>query len=283
MFRIVIQNKKGSFEIGGGSHKTCRLISIDGIGLVSKAASTIKFSGVPGNKIIDASANNRVVTMLFDVNADDFQLTKILRILQEECEILFFLGEKRRKITGKVLEVVEPEAVNYRRLYKIAVQFYCESPFFTDLSETVLPLSTRTDNFPTSFESGAAYITLPAVATTRTATVKITNFGDERTYPTIRVIALEPSSVITISNQTTESEVVLSKAISQGEEIVFDFAERKIVSSISGSVINQITDASLLDRIYLDCGTNELLVTNGAENNLSTIISYYNLYSAVVI
>ncbi len=283
MFRIVIQNKKGSFEIGGGSHKTCRLISIDGIGLVSKTASTIKFSGAPGNKIIDASANNRVITMLFDLNADDFQLTKILRILQEECEILFFLGGKRRKITGKVLEVVEPEAIKYRAIYKIAVQFYCEMPYFTDFSETVLPLSTRTDNFPTSFENGAAYITLPAVATTRTATVKIINFGDERTYPTIRVIALEPSSAITISNQTTESEIVLSKAISEGEEIVFNFAERKIVSSISGSVINSLTDVSLLDSIYLDCGANELLVTNDEENKLSTMISYSNLYAAVVI
>lgn len=281
--RIVIQSKKGSFEIGGGSHKTCRLISIDGIGLASKTAATIKFSGVAGNKIIDASANNRVITMLFDVNADDFYLTKILRILQEECEILFFLGGKRRKITGKVLETVEPEAINYRKLYKIAVQFYCEIPYFTDFSETVLSLSTRTDNFPTSFEEGIAYITLPAVATTRTATVKIINFGDERTYPKITVIALEASSVITISNQTTGNEVVLSKAISQGEEIVFDFAERRITSSISGSVINNLTDASLLDSIYLDCGTNEMLVTNGEENNISTTISYSNLYAAVII
>ena len=78
--RIVIQSKNGSFEIGGGFHKTCRLISIDGIGLTSKTATTIKFSGAAGNKIIDASANNRVITMLFDVNADDFYLTRIFKL-----------------------------------------------------------------------------------------------------------------------------------------------------------------------------------------------------------
>ncbi len=283
MLRIVIKNKIGSFEIGGGSHETCRLISIDGIGLVGKTATTIKFSGVPGNKIIDASVNNRVITMLFDISAGDFYLTKILKVLQEECEILFFLGDKRRKITGKVLESVELETITYRQLYKIAVQFYCEMPFFTDFTDRVLSLSTRTDNFPTSIEEGTAYITLPAVATTRSATVKITNFGDMKTYPKITVISQEPANSITISNQTTGNSITLSRTISIDEKIVFDFEERKIKSSISGSVINSITDASLLDSIYLDCGINELLVTNDSINLLVSEISYSNLYSAVII
>lgn len=250
---IVIKNEYGKLEIGGGHHQKCRMISIDGIGVPARTASTIKFSGAPGNKIIEATHNNRVITMSFDVSCDSNELMKIYRIFQDKCEILFYLGNGvRRKISGICLEDTQITTIKNDSLYSVVVQFYCESPYFTDFTPTEISLHTRIDNLPTSFESGVGYITLPVIATTRTATVKITNFGSIPSYPTIKIIAKEAFNQVSIFNQTTNSQIDVLKAISYGEEIIFNFSERKITSNVDGSLLNYLSDSSLLDSISFD-------------------------------
>lgn len=280
---IVIQNKNGRLEIGGGSHPTAKLLAIEGLGLPTVEAETIKYTGQAGYKILNRVDMHRTITMSLDFNGVPFDVMKIYRLLQEECEILFFLGGRRRKIKGICLNPTEAENIIFRRMYKLVLQFVCETPYFEDFSDKVINLSTRTDLFPTSFEGGLGYITLPAVATKRTAAVSILNNGDMDIYPTIKLTAEEVSSVLTVSNITTGKNIVINKTITDGEVIVIDVASRTITSDKDGSLLNYLSNDTLMSEFVIQKGNNDILVTNGGLNAPTGQISYKNQYKAVVL
>ena len=280
---IVIQNKNGKLEIGGGSHPTAKLIEIAGLGLPVSEPNTIRYAGQPGYKILDRVDMERTITMSLDFHGIPFDVMKIYRILQEECELLFFMGGARRKIKGFCLNPTEAENIIFRRMYKIVLQFVCESPYFEDFSDKVISLSSRTDLFPTSFEGGLGYITLPAIATKRTATITADNQGDVDVYPTVTVVAEEGSNLLLISNLTTGKNITINKDITAGEKIVFDIGNRTINSDLSGSLLNYISNDTLMSEFVLQRGVNELIATNGELDLLTGSIAYKNQYKAVVL
>ncbi|MBR6523449.1 MAG: phage tail family protein [Clostridia bacterium] len=280
---IVIQNKNGRLEIGGGRHPIAKLIEIAGLGLPTSEPNAIKYAGQPGYKMLGRVDMERTITMSLDFHGIPFDVMKIYRVLQEECELLFFLGGERRKIKGFCLNSSEAENIIYKRMYKIVLQFVCENPYFEDFSDKVINLSTRTDLFPTSFEGGLGYITLPAVATERTATITVNNRGDIDAYPTIIVVAGEDSDTLTISNLTTDKSITINKDIVNGEKIVFDIGNRIIKSDLAGSLLNYISDDTIMSEFVLRRGVNELVATNGSFNLLTGSVAYKNQYKAVVL
>ena len=144
---IVIQNKNGRIEIGGGSHPNAGLIEIAGLGLPASEPNIIKYAGQPGYNMLGRVDMERTITMSLDFNGIPFDVMKIYRVLQEECELLFFLGGERRKIKGFCLNPTEVENIIYKRMYKLVLQFVCENPYFEDFTDKVISLSTRTDLF----------------------------------------------------------------------------------------------------------------------------------------
>ena len=127
---IVIQNKNGRIEIGGGSHPTAKLIEIAGLGLPTSEPNITKYAGQPGYKMLYRVDMERTITMSLDFHGIPFDVMKIYRVLQEECELLFFLGGERRKIKGFCLNPSEAENIIYKRMYKLVLQFVCENPYF---------------------------------------------------------------------------------------------------------------------------------------------------------
>ena len=280
---IVIQNKNGRIEIGGGRHPTARLIEIAGLGLPASEPNTIKYAGQPGYKMLGRVDMERTITMSLDFDGIPFDVMKIYRVLQEECELLFFLGGERRKIKGVCLNPTEVENIIFKRMYKFVLQFVCENPYFEDYTDGVISLSTREDKFPTSFEDGKGYITLPAVATKRTAVITVNNRGDMDAYPTVTVVAGEDSEVLIISNLTTGKSITINKEIAAGERIVFDVGNRTIKSDLAGSLLNYISDDTIMSEFVLQRGVNDILATNGSLNLLTGSVAYKNQYKAVVL
>ena len=281
--RIEIRSKNGSFEIGGGSHSVGRLLEIDGIGLPSSTVQQSTFAGMPGYVASDRTDNARTITMSVDLSMDATGIERIYRVLQEECEILFFIENKCKKITGICLNPSDAEKIILGKLYKLVMQFECPHPYFADYSLTVVSLATRIDQFPTTIENGQGYITLPAIATKRYPSKKIVNDGYLVIYPVITVIANTNLAGIKISNLTTGKHIALEYEIVAGEEITIDIPEREITSSIHGSVLNKITDDTILSEFYLDYGDNELAVADIEIGAMDAVISYENQYKAVMI
>lgn len=279
---IVIQNRNGRIEIGGGSHPSAKLLAIEGVGLPARSPETIKYSGQAGYKILNVTDMERTITMSLDFTGIPFDVMKIYDVIQEECELLFFLDGVRRKIKGICISPPEPEKIIYQRMYKLVLQFICESPYFEDFHTNDISLSTRTDMFPTSFEGGKGYITLPAVATERTSAVSLQNKGDMDVYPVITITADESSDGLVISNITSGESITLNKEIAEGETLVFDVANRDITSDIDGNCLNYMSDDTILGDFKLNKGNNEVVVTNGKFNALTGNITYKNRYKAVV-
>lgn len=284
---IVIQNKNGRLEIGGGNHPTAKLIEIAGLGLPASEPNTIKYAGQPGYKMLGRVDMERTITMSLDFDGIPFDVMKVYRVLQEECELLFFLGGERRKIKGICLNPTEAESIIFKRMYKLVLQFVCENPYFEDFSDKVISLSTRTDMFPSYFDSaeGKQVIDLAAtpIATVRDATVKITNRGDMNIYPTITVVAEEDCETLVISNNTTNKSITINKSIAVGEKVVVDVYNRTIKSDINGSLLNYISDDTIMSEFVIERGINEMKVENEKFNMFVGTVSYTPQYKAVVI
>ena len=280
---IEVRSKNGSFEIGGGNHPVGRLLEIDGIGLPGSTVQQTTFAGMPGYVANDRCDNARTITMSVDLSMEASGIEKVYRVLQEECEIIFFLKRKWRKITGICLNASDAEKIIFGKLYKLVMQFECPHPYFTDYSPVAISLATRTDLFPTTIEDGQGYITLPAVATKREQSKVITNKGDTIIYPVITVTSRTNLEEIRISNLTTGNFLKLRYSIATNEIITIDVKNREITSNIHGSVLNKISDDTILSEFYLRYGENELTVADIEGEMVDAIISFENQYKAVVI
>ena len=281
--RIKIQNKYGSFEIGGGSHKNARLLEIAGLGLPTIEPETVSFAGQPGYVISSKTDTARTITMSLDLLGCPFDVMKLYNILKEKCEILFFFGSTRRKIYGICLNPCEAEKIIYKRMYKIVLQFVCENPYFTDIHAPQTALATRVDMFPTSYEDGMGYITIPAVATVRESERTVINSGDVPVYPLLKAVANGDMEYILFENLTTGAFIKLEYAICEGEEITVDVVNREITSSIYGNVLNKQTSDTVISSFYLEEGENSLRVTSDTLSPISISISFANQYKAVMI
>ena len=108
-------------------------------------------------------------------------------------------------------------------------------------------------------------------------------FGTGRLHSTIRVEGQEELESIKNCNITKGKHLALQYEITAGEKITIDIKNREITSDIHRSVLNKITDDTILSDFYLDCGDNELTVANIESGAVAAVISYENQYKAVMI
>ena len=131
---------------------------------------------------------------------------------------------------------------------------------------------------------------LPCIFTERITEKDINITGEISLYPTLILRSLVKSdsgneSSIKIKNETTNSFIALKHQLKENEEITFDIARRKIISSIDNkSILNEISDDTVLGNFLLEPGTNHIVVSVD-ENSIGTVdvkLKYKNLYIAAV-
>ena len=288
--RLLIKNKYGEFEMGGGNHSVARIINIVGLGLPTKEPETITFSGQPGHMTKNVRDMGRTITISFDFYGGQKEIEKLYKILYYPVELLFSFGDKKRKITGRCINPEDIEKIIYQQFYKGVIQFVCDNPYFNDFYNTKIAVFNRADQFPNVSEDGNWYVELPAAATVRTITANILNSGEIEVYPIIHIynsasqIALMSEfSGIMITNESTGAKIELDYSPADGEEITIDLALRRITSNISGSIIDYITDDTDLSKFILQLGDNKITCENlTGSGNLSAVVEYTNNYAMAV-
>lgn len=295
--RLVLTNKRGTFEIGGGNHPTARLLEIEGLSPPEKDLETEACEGGAGDYIKHMRDKSRTITMSFDFYGVEDDVYKLYRILAQPLEMRFFIGSIRRKISAICINQTEIESIIYHRLNKIVLQFYCADPYFHSLSPKRYPVAKRTDLFPNVVlddgKQGISLIVRNGIATVQETTTIVKNEGDTAVYPTIEVVNNSVQNTtsgiscsVVVKNVTTGKSMTISYNPAQGEKITFDVASRKITSDVNGNITGKITDDTFLSEMYLDFGDNEIEITATAGNTEYELLSVCyvdNNYGAVMI
>ena len=295
--RLVLTNKRGTFEIGGGNHPTARLLEIEGLSPPEKDLETEACEGGAGDYIKHMRDKSRTMTMSFDFYGVEDDVYKLYRILAQPLEMRFFIGSIRRKISAICINQTEIESIIYHRLQKIVLQFYCANPYFHSLAPKRYPVAKRTDLFPNVVlddgKQGISLIVRNGIATVKETTTIVKNEGDTVVYPTIEVVNNSVQNTtsgiscsVVVKNVTTGKSMTISYNPAQGEKITFDAADRKITSNVNGNITGKITDDTFLSEMYLDFGDNEIEITATAGNTeyeLASVCYVDNNYGAVMI
>ena len=289
--RIALRNEFGSFEMGGGSHPSARLIEITGLGVPGKENTTIVFEGQPGQTLTESRDMERTITMSFDFYGDERTVQKLYRIIYRPVTIYFYLNNgERRKIVGHCTQSTDITKIIYHKWQSVVLQFICYDPYFHNVTNTVLKIAKPVNKLPNVNENGEWYVQLPAVATEIDKTVIANNTGQTILYPIIKIYSNKseddnPEAYgIVISNKTTGGVITIEYNLSVNEALRVDIPQRKIISNINGDITNYMSDDTVLSSFFLDIGENIITVDNPNPNDkMYAEIEFTNNYMAVVI
>ena len=286
--KVSLKNDFGEFVIG--ENGIAKLISIDGIGLPQKEVQTVTYAGQAGQKTLSMRDMPRTITITVDFYGDSDTVLRLYKMIYYKVDITIISGGIRRKISGICTNPQDAESIVYQKMYKTALQFVCDDPYFHDLSETKFDLSQRTDKFPNLFENGKYYITLPAVATERRNTTAVLNKSAVLVYPIIEIYnntadsVTDTASGIIITNETTGAKITIDRDMKPNEKISADLPNRSIKSNIDGDITMHISDDTVLSNFFLEVGNNEIKVENkNTKQETVSVIRFNNCYEAAVV
>lgn len=272
--KIILENINGKITLGDGSFN---IISAEGLGLTTKAYTTVECVGKSGQETINVHETSRVITIGGDVyTRDNNNIEKALKILSKDVWLTVIKGAKRRKIYTKIKEF---EIYNKNGGYSgFVLQLEADSPYFIDLQQDVNAVYERKNLVSGEF-------TLPCMFTQRTVGKNVINRGSERTYP---VIVLYDSgsngktateNTITLINDITGKSVTFEYETSEDEVITVDFEKRTAESSLNGDIANHLALENYFSEFYLDTGENFINIINNTSREISPVCYHYNNYN----
>ncbi len=275
--KIILENINGKITLGDGSFN---IISAEGLGLTTKAYTTVECVGKSGQETINVHETSRVITIGGDVyTRDNNNIEKALKILSEDVWLTVIRGAKRRKIYTKIREF---EIYNKNGGYSgFVLQVEADNPYFKDLKQDVNAVYERKHLVSGEF-------TLPCVFTQRTVGKNVNNKGSKRTYPKIVIYDLggngrtESERIITLTNDKTGKSVTFEYETSQGEILTVDFENRTAESSITGDVTKYLALENYLSEFYLDTGENFINIINNTSREISPVCFHDNNYNECI-
>ncbi len=267
---------------GGGQDTPLRITGIDGIGLVTREYNTAVYSGYDGQETLDSHALARSITIAVEVvDKDAAQVVRRTLDVLSQGGMLYISDENLdRCIMCNQVHVSEANRVLRGQILTFAVQFICDSPFFEDAYDTVVPLYRRMKLLETPF-------VLPAMFGEIILGGSIEIKGALSVEPIITIhypTELEGAESIILTNETTGKSVRLDYAPSADETITINIKNRKVTSSVNGNIINYISKDTFLGDFVLVRGLNVISVNVGDVTPEFTIeCRYNNLYNEAVI
>ncbi len=280
--QLIYKNNLGTVEISGNSASSIRLIEADGFGIAEREYITAVFAGYDGQETISSRALPRAITIKAEICGQDISAIArdTMKILIEPGWLHIENNEISRRIYCNQVKIPDPARVLKGKIAEFAVQFICDKPYFEDTFENAVALYMRTKNLSTPF-------TLPVVFGTTVMGAAIKNLGDYSIEPCIYIKcpkALQSAETVIITNNTTGARIVLEYAPKSGDEITVDIKNRKILSSITGNLLNNLSDDTFLGDFVLDIGINDLSVIVGdVQSEFTVECRYSNIYCEAVI
>jgi len=280
---LTYKNGLGTVVIqGGGGTSPLRITAIEGLGLVTREYNAAVYAGHDGQETLSSRAAARSITIALEVTGkntaqvvhsalDVFSQSGMLYIKNEDLD---------RRIYCSQVQLPDVTRVLRGQIATFAVQFVCDSPFFEDSIDTVLPLYKRTKLLKDPF-------TLPAMFGEIILGGNIEIKGTVSVEPIITIYyptALEGAESIILTNETTGKSVQLDYAPKEDDTVTVDVKNRKITSTVSGNLINYLANDSFLGDFVLVRGVNVISVNVGDVTSGFTIeCNYNNLYNEAVI
>ena len=292
---ITYENKNGVLRF---DRDHLHILAISGLGTPQKVYTSHEYVGYDGAFTDGEKKSSRAITLKFDFPENQYEIRKIMRVLDIGGTLKLQCGKIRRKITVNQVSVSEPEDKYAIRVFTI--QFKCDSPFFNDYNDT--------EKACFDVAGGIVEWTLgtegnPIVWGRLIHDCIITNGGDYPIEPTFIINVMGNSSdnstlsILKVNDSYTSDDAdeanVLQKisfthTFKSGEEITVnlngrDDNGRYIRSSIDGNISHKRDSGISLSKFKLDTGDNRIVVKHDIEDaSVSVRIIYNNNYAEAV-
>ncbi len=279
---IMYENKIGNLTLYGSGEGNLRILEIEGLEPASKEHTVANYPGQQGQETLSSRALPRTITMSVELLKKPYEthIHGILDILQEPGMLFIKEEDFYRRIYCSQIHITDVKRIVKGEIATFAVQFVCDSPYFEDAEDTVIPLYRRTKGLSTPF-------TLPCSFGEIVAGGVVENKGSIPIEPIITIYypsALEGVDGITIKNETTGKGIILDYSPTGEDTVVIDVKNRKITSRIAGSLLNNLSDDTFLGDFVLQRGKNELSVDLGdVAKGFGIECKFSNLYGEAVI
>lgn len=259
---IQFKNDSGTVRFLGYGRGGWRLIDVTGLGIAPRSFETVSYSNEAGQKTLSITPGARTITVSAEVNAGSRNaraaaVSRAIRILSKPGELTVRTFRERcaKCCLGDMQE--GERSGNFRRY---ALQFICDSPYFTDVYDTVVPMYERTDLLRDNFVIGDGVI-----LTKRIAGGRIVNDGDEICEGVLTLAASGAGEAdVVITNSAAGGAIKLH--VGAGHTYKIDLEERTITDEEGRSALNILADESYLSDFYIAVGENEVKFThNGGD------------------
>ncbi|MBQ9757169.1 MAG: phage tail family protein [Clostridia bacterium] len=280
---LTYKNELGEVKMkGSGQDSFFKITAIEGLGLVSREYNAAVYSGYDGQETLSSRATARSITIALEAlgkNAAE-SVRDALGVFSQSGMLYIKSDNLDRRIYCNQVQIPDVTRVLRGQIATFAVQFVCDSPFFEDSIDTVLPLYKRTKLLAVPFS-------LPAKLGEIVLGGEIEIKGMVSVEPIITIyypVALEGAESIILTNETTGKSVQLDYAPKNDDMVTIDIKNRKIISSVSGNIINNLSTDTFLGDFVLVRGVNVISVNVGDVTAGFTIeCKHNNLYSEAVI
>ncbi len=271
--KLSYKNCRGTAELCGSS-SPFHVTNILGLGLPEREYITAIYSGYDGQETLSSSYSARSITVSGDIVSKKIRsdLISAMDIMSAPGYLYIESDDINRRIYCNQTIFPDAERILRGKICAFAIQFVCDSPFFENSEDTSVPLYSRSKELST-------YFSLPSVFGTTIAEATINLKSRNRVEPKIHIICpsdLSNVTSITITNLTTGKKIEFLYTLSAGEEIVIDIKNRIVSSSVSGNIINYLSDNTFLSDFYFEGFTNNISATVGDINAGIFIECIYN-------
>ena len=276
------KNALGEVVLNGDSRGEFRICEVEGLGPVLNEYITAIYSNYDGQETLSQRATPRTVTMRLEVASSNSAKTlrDALRVLEQKGTLYIKTEEFERRIWCSQIQIPDVKRVLKGQIATFTMQLICDSPYFEDAEDLIVPLYKRTKLLSTPF-------TLPTAFGEIVLGSKLRIDGSISTEPVITLHypeALETAESIVLINETTGKCIRLDYAPKKDDTVTVDIKSRKITSSVSGNIINYLADDSFLGDFVLVRGLNIISVNVGdVTAGFTAECRYNNLYSEAVI
>lgn len=275
---IKYENSHGRITLSGKGNGALRILGVEGLEPATREYTVASYPGQHGQETLSARTLPRTVTLAVEVLKHPYEIDihKVLDILQQPGMLLV----DNKRIFCNQSNITDVKGILKGQIATFAVQFVCDSPYFEDAEDTVVPLYRRTKGLSTPF-------TLPRSFGEIVAGGVVENKGSIPIEPIITIYypsALEGVDGITLKNETTGKGISLEYSPSGEDTVVIDVKNRRITSQIAGSLLNNLSDDTFLGDFTLERGKNELSVDLGdVAKGFGIECKFSNLYGEAVI
>lgn len=274
---LTYKNEHGTIRLaGGGKDNAWRVTEITGIGFPKRNFTYNTYAGVYGQELASVSIPSRTITISGDISANAQKALPMhlaAKILNADGELSLQTGRKARRAKVRTLSF---EVQERKMAYKTFVlQLESDNPYFWGPAPLSYSVFSRQNLLKSTF-------TLPCVFSRRNMSATVINSGDVECEPVLTIFKPEQSEVLErdtliIKNEANGAVITLNHIMQPGETVTVDIPNRTIVSDSSGSILQEISDDTVLRSFVLLTGKNQVSCVSG-DASLAVVCKFETLH-----